>query len=331
MNWHDFNNKRILGTVPVAADGSVFFAVPAERFVYFQLLDENRMMIQSMRSGTLVQPGEMMGCIGCHDDRRTAPPVTRFTMGQPHELEGWFGPAREFNYLAEVQPVFDRHCVSCHDYAGPAAGKLNLAPDRDLVFNTSYNELWRKQMVRVVGAGPAEHQPPYAWGSHASPLGRVMLDRYRDLLTSEEFERVVTWIDLNAPYYPSYASAYPNHLAGRSPLNDQQLTRLEELTATPLRRLAGHHSNQGPQVTFDRPELSPCLTRTSGTSRDEALAIVRAGAAQLAAQPESDMPGFVPCPIDQWRDQKYLGRQQVEQGNREAIRSGLKHLETATD
>jgi hypothetical protein len=76
MNWHDFNNKRILGTVPVAADGSAYFAVPAERFVYFQLLDENRMMIQSMRSGTLVQPGEVTGCIGCHEDRRTAPPVT---------------------------------------------------------------------------------------------------------------------------------------------------------------------------------------------------------------------------------------------------------------
>jgi hypothetical protein len=73
----------------------------------------------------------------------------------------------------------------------------------------------------VVGAGPAEHQPAYAWGSHASKLGRTLLERYRERLTSEEFERVVTWIDLNAPYYPSYASAYPDHLAGRSPLDDR--------------------------------------------------------------------------------------------------------------
>jgi hypothetical protein len=331
MNWHDFNNKRILGTVPVAADGSAYFAVPAERFVYFQLLDENRMMIQSMRSGTLVQPGEVTGCIGCHDDRRTSPPVRHFTMGEPHELEGWFGPAREFSYLAEVQPVFDRHCVSCHDYSGPAAGRLNLASDRDLVFNTSYNELWRKKMIHVVGAGPAENQPPYAWGSHASRLGQVLLERYRDLLTLEEFERVVTWIDLNGPYYPSYASAYPTHLAGRSPLNDHELARLEELTSTPLRRLAGHHSNQGPQISFDRPELSPSLTRVSESNRREALALILAGAAQLAVQPEADMPGFVPCAMDQWRDQKYLARQQVEQGNREAIRAGKKLLESAAE
>ncbi|MCL4177486.1 MAG: hypothetical protein KJ072_07035 [Verrucomicrobia bacterium] len=72
MNRHDLNNKRSLGTVPVAADGSAYFAVPAERFVYFQLLDANRMLLQSMRSGTPAQPGEMTGCVGCHENRRTA-------------------------------------------------------------------------------------------------------------------------------------------------------------------------------------------------------------------------------------------------------------------
>ncbi len=69
MNWHGLENKRILGTVPVEADGSAYFAVPAEKFVYFQLLDADGMMIHSMRSGTFVQPGERTGCIGCHDHR----------------------------------------------------------------------------------------------------------------------------------------------------------------------------------------------------------------------------------------------------------------------
>jgi hypothetical protein len=103
------------------------------------------------------------------------------------------------------------------------------------------------------------------------------------------------------------------------------------LTSTPLRRLAGHHSNQGPQISFDRPELSPSLTRVSEQDRREALALILAGAAQLAVQPEADMPGFVPCAIDQWRDQKYLARQQVEQRNREAIRAGKKLLESAEE
>ena len=78
MNWDDFNNKRILGTVPVEADGSAYFAVPADTFVYFQLLDEKGMMVQSMRSGTIVRPGETAGCVGCHEDRRTTAPAAAY-------------------------------------------------------------------------------------------------------------------------------------------------------------------------------------------------------------------------------------------------------------
>ena len=61
MSWHAFENKRILGTVPVEEDGSAYFEIPANRFVYFQLLDKEGMMIQSMRSGTILQPGEIQG------------------------------------------------------------------------------------------------------------------------------------------------------------------------------------------------------------------------------------------------------------------------------
>jgi hypothetical protein len=361
MNWHDFNNKRILGTVPVEADGSASFEVPADRFVYFQLLDTNGMMVQSMRSGTMVQSGEQASCVGCHDERRTAPPVSlsrRTGEGRgegaaqadsvasgasvvvrsgpvplalqrpPSKMEGWYGPPREFSYRAEVQPVFDKHCLRCHDFGTKAGSILNFAGDRDLVFNVSYNELWRKKFIRVVGAGPPETQPAYSWGSPASKLTATLKRWLADgRLTREEFERVVTWMDLNAPYYPTYACAYPDNLAGRSPLNDGQLARLEQLTRVPLRQLAGHNSNRGPQITFDRPDLSPCLnsfTNKTDPAFQEALAIIRAGHDRLARQPEADAPGFQPCPTDQWREEKYLTRQKTEQRNRESIRHGEK-------
>ena len=334
MNWTDFGNKRILGTVPVEADGSANVEVPSERFVYFQLLDENGMMVQSMRSGTMVQSGERASCIGCHDERRTTPvsagsAVTRALQRRPSSLDGWQGPPREFGYLTEVQPVFNQHCVRCHDYGQQAGQTLNLAPDRDLVFNTSYNELWRKKFIQVVGAGPPETQATYAWGSHASKLVATLRDnpRCRDDLSAEEFKRIVTWIDLNAPYYPSYASAYPDNLAGRSPLDDKQLARLEELTGVPLRKLADHGNNRGPQVSFDRPELSPCLgklTEKTDPKYQEALALIRAGQELLANRPEADMPGFQANERDRWRNQKYLARMQMEERNRAAIRQGLK-------
>ncbi|MBI3921328.1 MAG: hypothetical protein HY318_07925, partial [Armatimonadetes bacterium] len=209
MNWHDFNNKRILGTVPVEPDGSAYFGVPADKFVYFQLLDQNGMMVQSMRSGTMVQSGERTGCVGCHEYRQTTPRNTRTPRAlkrSPSKLTPWYGDPRLFSYMAEVQPVFDKHCVSCHDYGKDAGAKLNLSADRNPAFNTSYSELWRKGFVKVVGAGPAEIQPAYSWGSHASRLIQVLRAGHQGVrLDGESSDRLVTWLDLNAPYYPTYA------------------------------------------------------------------------------------------------------------------------------
>ncbi len=337
MNWHSLENKRILGTVPVEEDGSAYFAVPADTFVYFQLLDREGMMVQSMRSGTVVQSGERTGCVGCHDRRRTAPPrLDRETplalKRPPSRLEDWYGPPRLFGFTAEVQPVLTKHCVSCHDYGQDAGRKLNLAGDRTIGFNTAYHELWRKGHIRCIGGGPAEVQAAYSWGSHASRLVEVIrhpkIPEHQDLrLSSEDFARIVTWLDLNAVYYPTYACAYPESLTGRCPLDNRQLERLSQLTGMPIGPLRAHNSNRGPQVSFDRPELSPCLAKFNDKSDPqyrEALSIIEAGRQMLAKRPRADMPGFERCAADRNREQKYARRRQVEARSREAIRTGKK-------
>ena len=313
MAWNDFNNKRILGTAPVETDGSAYFTVPADTYVFFQLLDERGMMIQSMRSGTIVRPGERIGCVGCHENRRkTVPnrPLLAMTHA-PQRLKPWHGAARKFNYVAEVQPVFDAHCVSCHDYGKLAGEKLNLAGDLGMVFNTSYFELRSKNFVRVVGAGPATVLSPKRWGSPASPLAKILLEGHDDPkidkqihLDAEGFDRIVTWIDINAPYYPDYASAYPENRYGRAPISNAQLKRLSELTGVDL-----HQQGHSAAVSFTRPELSPALAKIKTEKPDayrEALAIVRAGAEALAARPRADMPGFTPSATDQNRQKRYL-------------------------
>ena len=337
MNWHDFSSKRILGTVPVEADGSAYFAVPSDRFVYFQLLDKDGMMIQSMRSGTMVQSGETTGCVGCHESRLTSPPAAMrsapiATSRPPSKLAGWFGDAHVFSYTADVQPIFDRHCVSCHDFGKRAGAKLILAGDRDLVFNASYNELWRKGYLHVVGAGPAEHQPAYSWGSHAAPLVQKLLAGHGGPLSPDEFAHLVTWIDLNAPYYPSYDCAYPDNLAGRCPLSDAQLKRLSQLTGVRFADQSSFSGNPGPQVSFTRPQLSPCLAHIADKlSPDyrEALSIIEAGKTMLASHPEADMPGFLACSVDQGRERKYADRAAIEKLNRAALREGRKLYDPA--
>jgi hypothetical protein len=332
MAWDDFNNKRIIGTAPVEPDGSAFIAVPADTFVYFQLLDERGMMVQSMRSGTIVRPGETLGCVGCHEPRRSTAQwqysCSAWQQG-PRPLKPWYGPPRLFSYTAEVQPVFDRHCTSCHDYGQEAGQKLNLAGDLGLVFNTSYTELRTKGLVRVVGAGPFQVQTPKSWGSHASRLAKVLRDGHGDpkiddqvQLDPESFERLVTWIDINAPYYPDYAGgAYRDNPFGRAPITGLELKRLNELTGLKLT-----DRGQLTQLSFTRPESSPCLAPLGGPDDvryQEALAILRAGQARLAHAPRPDMPDFrIEHPVELKQQEKYQAQAAQEARMRAAIASG---------
>jgi hypothetical protein len=65
--------RHVLGTVPVEADGSAHFTVPAYREIFFQALDERGLAVQSMRSATYLRDGERLTCQGCHDPRHRAP------------------------------------------------------------------------------------------------------------------------------------------------------------------------------------------------------------------------------------------------------------------
>ncbi len=339
MNWHSLENKRILGTVPVEEDGSAYFAVPAEKFIFFQLLDENGMMVQSMRSGMVVQPGETTGCVGCHEGRLTAPlagaRMPKALLRPPSKMNGWRGPPRLFGFMAEVQPVFNKHCLECHDYGKKGTKKLCLAPDRGPAFNTAYNELWRKRYIKCIGAGPAEVQPAYSWGSHASKIVHVIRKGHNDVkLSDEEFDRIVTWLDLNGVYYSTYACAYPESRTGRCPLDGKQLGRLGQLTGVSFGSLMSYGRKLGPLVSVYRPELSPCLAKfkdKNDPAYKEALAIIRAGKEMLKKRPRADMPGFVPCETDRKREQKYAMRRQAEIRSRQAIRKNLKVYDQKLD
>ncbi len=127
--------------------------------------------------------------------------------------------------------------------------------------------------------------------------------------------------------YPRYDCAYLDNLAGRCPLDNKQLKRLTELTGVPLAKLATHNQNAGPQVSFDRPRLCPCLTKFADRNCPEyfeALAIIESGREMLAKRPRADMPGFEACPTDQRRQLDYAMRQQVEISSRQAINEGRK-------
>ncbi len=328
MNWHSFENKRILGTVPVEADGSAYFEVPGNTFVYFQALDAEGKMVQSMRSGVNVQPGETYGCVGCHEKRvGEAAPVTERPLAMqraPSKMNGWYGPARLFSFQKEVQPVFTKNCLKCHDYGTRGGKKLNLSGDRGAFFCTSYVDLWATGAIKCIGGGPAEIQPAYSWGSHASRLTRTLYGHGKTKLTDEERDRVITWMDVNAVYYPRYECAYPDNPGGRMPLSFAEQAQLEKLCGTKIEN--SHSKRQREQLDFDRPECSRILEGVKGKpAYAEALAIIRKGAERLKATPRGDVEeGFTPCAKDRERDARSERRRAEERRVYEAIRAGKK-------
>ena len=68
---------RVLGTAPIHSDGSFFVEVPADVPLRFELLDADGQMIVHETEFNSVRPGETKGCVGCHENRKTASPNFR--------------------------------------------------------------------------------------------------------------------------------------------------------------------------------------------------------------------------------------------------------------
>ncbi len=127
--------KRILGTVPIEADGSVNFRLPPGQAVFFEMLDENGMAIHVMRSFTYVMPGENRGCFGCHESNMNTRSNQQMGGGQmgsalrkaPVALTPAPWGTESISYMRFVQPVLDRNCAKCHqDPENDAYKKLNM-------------------------------------------------------------------------------------------------------------------------------------------------------------------------------------------------------------
>ena len=120
--------KKILGAAKVYPDGSAMFKVPANTPVYFQAVDDRGQVVQTMRSWSTLMPGEVFGCVGCHEDKFSAPLVNKVTLASKavvQELKPFYGPACGFSFNKEVQPILDKNCISCHK-ADSAGGVMNI-------------------------------------------------------------------------------------------------------------------------------------------------------------------------------------------------------------
>ena len=217
-----FALKRLWGTVPVEADGSAHFKAPANRMIYFSALDENLMEIQRMRTFTTVAPGGQYGCAGCHEQKSSAA-IARDVLAvhrPPSEIiPPPHGGVHSPDFYHDVQPVLTKHCVKCHSGPKPEGGN-DFSPEFTNVFNVAYETLCGKGLVSYVNiyqVSTLVTRPPKYYGSQASRLVEALCSSHTDRveLAPEDFRRIVTWIDCNAPYYGTYTYARPNTTGGR--------------------------------------------------------------------------------------------------------------------
>jgi len=217
LNSH-IHVKILHGVVPVHEDGSAHFTAPADRNLFFQALDENYMEVQRMRTFVNFQPGESRSCTGCHLYRPTAPknkPLLALRHGpdRPQPQPGDAGP-RALHYPTDVQPILDKHCVSCHNVK-KADGELDLSGEMTDFFCRSYENLMNRKLLAYVqefyGPQPDAQKtnvvplPARTLGSHASRLIAILQQGHYEVdLSRAEMVRLITWVDANGPYYGTY-------------------------------------------------------------------------------------------------------------------------------
>jgi hypothetical protein len=235
------------GVVPVEDDGSAHFVVPAMANISFQALDENYMSVQTERTYVNYMPGERRSCIGCHETPDSAPPTSTLAGKaltrapsvpgpQPGEARG----QRPLDFALDVQPVLDRHCISCHSGAESKAG-IDLSGTPTTMFNRAYESLLTErrrgggrarqkcELLPTVGenhpkTGNVHYMPPRSFGSHNSVLIAMLApDKVKlvdptkaalaahlarvhraIVLAPEELLKISNWVDTNGQFYGMY-------------------------------------------------------------------------------------------------------------------------------
>jgi hypothetical protein len=145
----------------------------------------------------------------------------------PRSLEA-DAPVDGFSYVQEIQPIFDRHCVSCHNASQIEKSKISLT-----------GEVARPETVKLIGAGQVDPKraytqsyvtittsgnpdknpwmtwlkprsravmlPPYHTGASKSRIMDYLEPAHYDVKVSENEKRAFAcWLDLLVPFCGSY-------------------------------------------------------------------------------------------------------------------------------
>jgi formylglycine-generating enzyme required for sulfatase activity len=326
--------KRILGVAPVKEDGSAYFNVPANCTVSLQPIDEKGQALQVMRSWVIGQPGETISCAGCHENQDMAPPPSPLLNRKPDDLKEWYGAARGFSFIREVQPVLDRYCVGCHN--GTKA-KPDFSPNKPInnwktamaghwgqggKFTHAYFNLWR--FLRTPGIeGDRRMFTPMDYHFSQTELAQMLAKKHKGVeLDKESWERLAAWHDFNAPFFGTWGE-----IPGLNPVVERTATRAKELRAkySPVNNdidMEVYPQVQSYDAIFVEPKKRPAREMEQTLPDTERLTAAQAAELQKKTAPGGQITKVVEIPLSS------LGKEEAPKAKYVRIECGESHVVT---
>ncbi len=286
----------VLGTVPVEQDGSARFTVPANTPIAVQPLDSEGKAMQVMRAWMTAMPGENLSCIGCHELPDMGPlrkPGSAFSKA-PARIKPWYSKTRPFDFRREVQPVLDRRCVGCHDGSRKDRPDLRAANVDESVkpmrkgsrvmpqdFSWAYYNLQR-YVWRPTGESEMPVLMPMEHHADTSELVQMLQKGHHGVtLNQEEWDRIITWIDLNAPYFGAWQDAPRTNGPDKSLARRRELLKRFANVSWDLDALPDGNAEQVDFVQPERPKTATAPTLAGWPLPDPK-------ASQKASAPKAD-------------------------------------------
>ncbi len=202
---NDDPGKCVLGTVPVEADGSANFEVPSNVTLFLQALDEEGVVVQTMRSAVSLQAGQTWSCAGCHETKvqnAGVAPIPQQSLASRRaasrltpEAEGSW----PFRFDRLVQPVLVKTCVRCHTgtQGKPFAFSDDPRTSWKIIADAGKTPV-RDLVRRQYGAG--ESVPGTSIAAQSALLPHLRKLKQKNEISEDAFHRLVLWLDIYGHY-----------------------------------------------------------------------------------------------------------------------------------
>lgn len=218
--------KLIIGEVELASDSSMYVEVPSNVAWIVQALDKDKRALFTLQRLFYTQPGERFTlsiprskfvntCGGCHGSLTTDPmqgigPADIVTEASkvvatwnkqerkkrtPAAKGAMPGDYVSIDFVKDIQPVLNKHCVSCHN-----GGGLNLKDTETRHYNRAYESLHQLRDPESNNFADKKYiNEREALSSQSLLIDKLMSEGHR-YLNDEELLMLIRWIDIGATF-----------------------------------------------------------------------------------------------------------------------------------